>query len=291
MNLVLYQFHRAEAQFRRSLEIRQAVVGPNHPNLAVSWNGLGALYLELGRLEEAEAALERALRLCTQAGRRGDGVRVVISANVGKLRIYQGKYAEAEKILREAIEMREQLPADPLDGAVDVFFVSELYAAQGRFAEAEKILTRSLTLTQSRRQKAATFLLSVQLARLYAENSLYEAAEKWSTAGQLVAQHAIPLGMPVTEADVSVLRGSWLFRQRQYTEAASHFLKAAAAYSKIFGNRHASVGLAMGLAGQALLLDKRYDEADQALQACVDIVTDAFGKEHPYTAVALAGLA
>jgi hypothetical protein len=51
----------------RALEIGEAVLGPDHPDLAIRRNNLGSLLWGLGDLEGARAQYERALAICEAA--------------------------------------------------------------------------------------------------------------------------------------------------------------------------------------------------------------------------------
>ena len=57
------RFADAEAAFRKSLAVAEAVLPEGHPQLAVSLSGLGECYLATDRQSDALAALERALAL------------------------------------------------------------------------------------------------------------------------------------------------------------------------------------------------------------------------------------
>jgi Tfp pilus assembly protein PilF len=56
----------------RALAIREAVYGPDHPEVANDLYNLGIVLRELGDLSAARAALERALAIGEAAGRQSD---------------------------------------------------------------------------------------------------------------------------------------------------------------------------------------------------------------------------
>ncbi len=53
----------AEPYFRRGFQIRERLLGPDHPDVAISASYLGYVSRVEGRLDEAEARLEQALRI------------------------------------------------------------------------------------------------------------------------------------------------------------------------------------------------------------------------------------
>jgi len=60
----------ATAVCERALAIKRRVLGADHPGVAVTLQDLGALYLSAGRVEEAEAALSRALAILNHGWER-----------------------------------------------------------------------------------------------------------------------------------------------------------------------------------------------------------------------------
>jgi len=56
-------FSNAESFFKRCLEMREHVLGPNHLDLAQSLNNLAALYNDRKMYSKAEPLYERALKI------------------------------------------------------------------------------------------------------------------------------------------------------------------------------------------------------------------------------------
>jgi Flp pilus assembly protein TadD len=57
------QYTQAEPLFRRSLAIREKVLGPNHPDVATSLENLALLCRLTRRIAEAEKLEERAAKI------------------------------------------------------------------------------------------------------------------------------------------------------------------------------------------------------------------------------------
>ncbi len=58
---------QAEPLYQRVLRINEQVLGPAHPNTALSLNNLAELYKYQGKYEQAEPLYQRALRINEQA--------------------------------------------------------------------------------------------------------------------------------------------------------------------------------------------------------------------------------
>ncbi|KAJ8455221.1 hypothetical protein ONZ51_g12564 [Trametes cubensis] len=89
----------AEQAFLEAIRLKDAGVGPGHVTTAVSCNGLGELYLKMGRLDQAEHYLNRALRVRVSNGPAAD--LAVTRDNLGRLYEMKGD-------LKAARDIREQ---------------------------------------------------------------------------------------------------------------------------------------------------------------------------------------
>ncbi|MFC2032217.1 tetratricopeptide repeat protein, partial [Chloroflexota bacterium] len=56
-------YKEAEPLYKRALEIREKVLGPEHPDTATSLNNLAGLYNDQGLYKEAEPLYKRALEI------------------------------------------------------------------------------------------------------------------------------------------------------------------------------------------------------------------------------------
>jgi Flp pilus assembly protein TadD len=69
----------------RALEISEAALGPDHPDMAVRLSGLGLLLQDLGDLEGARVQLERALAVGEAALGPNHPTVTTIRGNLGSL--------------------------------------------------------------------------------------------------------------------------------------------------------------------------------------------------------------
>lgn len=89
-------FRGAEHCHRRAIELKEECFGRDHTSTALSYNGLGELYIRMGRIDEAEEYLNRALR-----ARRNDGPvedLVATRDNLGQVYEMRGDFLGARDI-------------------------------------------------------------------------------------------------------------------------------------------------------------------------------------------------
>jgi serine/threonine protein kinase len=103
----LHMLEPALSDERRSLELKIRLVGPNHPSLARTYSNIGGYLNDLGRMDEAKAALQRGLEV--QVGMPPGGATVNIHINLGMIDVELGNADAALDSLDKALHFVEQL--------------------------------------------------------------------------------------------------------------------------------------------------------------------------------------
>jgi tetratricopeptide (TPR) repeat protein len=143
------QYREATEPIERALSIREEVLGPGHPDVARTLNGLASVYKGLDRYSEAESHMKRALEIDTKAlGPEHPDTAKDIS-NLAILYSEQGREEEAGPLHKRALEIREKVlgPEHP-DVATSLNNLAELYYSQGRYAEAAPLYKRALAIVE-----------------------------------------------------------------------------------------------------------------------------------------------
>ena len=102
----------AENSYRRSLEMRQRLLGPEHPNIATSLNNVSGILHKKGDLDEAEVLQRASLDMDQKLlGDEHPEVATGIN-NLATLLHDKGDLEEAEALYREALQMSRRLLGD-----------------------------------------------------------------------------------------------------------------------------------------------------------------------------------
>ena len=142
---------RAEPIFRRALELKEKIAGPDSLDVAITAQNLAVVYDELGRFGEAEALYLRALAIKeAKLGAEHPSVAVTLS-NLGAMKFARRDYAAAEPLLRRALAVQEKAlgPVHP-DERGTLTSLASVLRAMGRESEAATIdeRVRSLPATK-----------------------------------------------------------------------------------------------------------------------------------------------
>jgi hypothetical protein len=99
------RYKEAEPLFKRALEIRERVLGVDHPTTAVSLIDLAGLYWSQGRYEKVEPLFKRALEICERVLGADHLNTADMLNNLALLYYNQGRYEEAEPLYKRALEI------------------------------------------------------------------------------------------------------------------------------------------------------------------------------------------
>ena len=248
-------------------------------------HALGISYWQLGYLEQADMQLPMVvdLRRNTLGPDHRDTLRAI--ANVGGLRLEQGRFAEAEQYLKEAVDgfTRTLGPGHGLTlGAASNLAV--LYARRGANVEALDMSRRvyegqKIARGPDHEQTLGAMInLGDQLSEMgrldEAEPILKEAVERWERVhgpektGTLVALHSW---------------GMHKKNQGEYDQAEAIIRRVIDARTRVLGEQHVDTLTAIGNLGVILTSKKMHGEAEVELSRAWSGMRDTLGDGHPTT--------
>ena len=142
-------YDEAEPLYRGALEINEASLGKDHPEVAIRLNNLASLLQATNRLEEAEPLMRRALEIFQQSlGRDHPNVAVQIN-NLAQLLKATNRLEEAESLMRRVLEIfQESMGSDHPNVATSLNNVAALLKETHRLNEAEPLMRRALDIFQ-----------------------------------------------------------------------------------------------------------------------------------------------
>jgi tetratricopeptide (TPR) repeat protein len=145
----LAQFKNAKVASERALEIEEKRFGPDHPNVAVRVNALGARLHDLRNYSGAKAAYERALRINEQnLGPEHPRVATVLN-NLGMMMTEVGDLSGAKEALERALRIDEQsFGPDHPNVARDVANLGLVMKEQDNLSGAKEAFERALRIDE-----------------------------------------------------------------------------------------------------------------------------------------------
>lgn len=144
------EVERSVERRRRAVAIVEARLGPRSPRLLRSLEGLSYSLVEAGRLDEAEAVLDRADELQREHHGDHDPFGFGLVVNRASLRAARGEHAEALELLDRALALAaEAEPESASLGTIELVRARSL-AELGRREAAEEAARRALERLEAR---------------------------------------------------------------------------------------------------------------------------------------------
>jgi serine/threonine-protein kinase len=143
--LELGRLDESRADLERALRVYQEGAGYEHPGSAVIMEQLARTNLEAGALDEADSLYTESLRIERLAWPDGNDQIAFPLVGLARIRLARGNPAEAEPLLRQALEQRADLPPEHWGVVEAKTWLAQTLIALQRFDEAEQLLLESIT--------------------------------------------------------------------------------------------------------------------------------------------------
>ena len=136
----------SERLARLSLAIDENILGPEHPSTGTSLNNLGVMLRDLGRLDQSESLLQRALEIIEKIHGTNSIESAPMLSALAQLCFMRGDYERAEGMFLNVLDIRKrQLPPDDEGIRLVQTRLADLYERTGRSAEAARLRQRKDT--------------------------------------------------------------------------------------------------------------------------------------------------
>jgi eukaryotic-like serine/threonine-protein kinase len=249
------------------------------------YSTLGSIYQKLGRFDQADPLLRRALRQ-RQSMIGPDRPETAESLTLlGLLRLDQGRFDEAEKLVRQGQEGAERArPRDNAAIAEGTMALGKVLAARGDFKHAIPLLEQSVKL-QSVSGTVTPELAATtkELADAYFSSGRYDLCETLNQ--RLLVMHRQLNGErhPLIADDLIDLASVRI--ERGYYAEAERFLRQALDIDRAwYGPDHPEIAAILYQLSEAIVYEKRFAEAEPLLQQALAIRERVYGPEHPFAA-------
>lgn len=142
-------YFAARAAARKSLEIRERILGKTHASVCDALRLLGNTQIELLSLEEAQQFLIRAFDIVEATHGKNHPKTALVLDRVGWLRIYQGKHEPAAIQLRRAAWILRNTMGECAETAESLDNLGTALTYLGEFDEAVNVKLRSLVIREA----------------------------------------------------------------------------------------------------------------------------------------------
>lgn len=233
-------YNMAEDMERRALEMREKVLGKEHPATLVSLSNLALVLQNQGKYKQAEEMNRRALEGYEKVFGKEHPGTVTSLSNLAMVLQNQGKYNQAEEMNRRALEGYEKIfGKEHPDTFKSLNNLSSVLQNQGKYNQAEEMNRRILEGYEKvfGKEHPDMFTSLSNLASILRAQGKFKQAEKINRQTLEKRENTLGKDHPDTLTSVHNLAYS-LHELEEYQEALLLYQRAYPGYQKAYGQNH-----------------------------------------------------
>src|SRR5215813_8576746 len=287
------KYDEALPYFEGALEIRERMLGPDHPDVIQAINGLATIYYYKGEYSKAEPLFQRALAIREKSlGPEHTDVAQSLN-NLANLYLALGDYAKAEPLYQRALAIKEKsLGPEHSDVAASLNNLANLYVRMGDYAKAEPLYQRALAVWEkSLGPEHPNFARSLDgLASLYLNLMDYAKAEPLYRRALAVREKSLGpenLNVAASLSNLAIL----YITMGDYAKAEPLHQRALAIREKSLGPEHPDVAASLNNLARLYYEKGDYAKAEPLYLRALAIWEKAMRLDHPGVAIPLRNLA
>jgi len=279
------RYQEAEPLYQRALRTREQQLGPQHPEVAASLNGLAELYREQGKYAEAEPLYQRALRIREQQlGPQHPEVAETLN-RLANIYQDQSRYEQAEVFYQRALHIREQAlgPNHP-HVAETLTGLAITSREKGKYEQAEAFYQRALHIREqalgpNHPQMAETL---TSFANLYLKLDKYAEAEPLYQRALHIREQALGPNHPHVASTLTSFANLYL-KQDEYEQAELLYQRALHIREQVLGPEHLETAETMHNLARLREAQDNSKEARTWYARALAVREQVLGAHHPQT--------
>ena len=206
---------------------------------------------------------------------------------------YDGKYDEALKWLKQALDRREKIVGkEHSDTATTYYNIARVYYRQGKYNEALEWYNKALTIREKTlgTEHPDTAVTYHYIARVYYRQGKYNEALEWYNKALTIRRKMLGMEHPYTATTSNGIAEVY-YHQGNYTEALEWHMRALTIRKKMLNAEHPDTATTYYNIARVYYRQENYNEALEWYNKALTIREKTLGTEHPYTATTSNGIA
>lgn len=284
-------YNAAALLLDQAMAVQKLAVAPTDPLSLSTRIEAGGLYHRQGRLEEAQAVLESAVRDAQAAGDQ----QSLLSAkgDLADVLDDRGAYDAAEKMAREVLDAQTQaLGAAHPNTVAALSSLASIYRKQGRLMEAEKTFTEAWERYRKvlGNEHRSTVIAANNVGEILEKEGIYERAEPFLRQALDGGRKAFGETHPATLTTMNNL--ALLYEsQGVFDKAEPLYQSVITVFGKTIGPKHPDTIAATNNLAYLYMLKGEYERAAAMFKTVHEAWVKAYGPKHQNTLKALNNLA
>ncbi|KIN05367.1 hypothetical protein OIDMADRAFT_177562 [Oidiodendron maius Zn] len=287
------KYSEAEAIYRQALQLRETVLGKDHPDTLASMDNLASSLHSQGKYADAEAMDRQVLQLRETVLGKDHPETLGSMNNLASSLHSQGKYADAEAMHRQTMQLKETvLGKDHPSTLASMNNLASSLDSQGKYAEAEAMDRQTLQLKETvlGKDHPSTLASMMGLAISLHSQGKYAEAEAMHRQTMQLKETVLGEDHPDTLASMMGLAIS-LHSQGKYAEAEAMDRQTLQLKKTVLGKDHPETLGSMNNLASSLHSQGKYADAEAMDRQVLQLRETVLGKDHPDTLASINNLA
>jgi eukaryotic-like serine/threonine-protein kinase len=278
-------YPEAQIQFEKALELRQRVLGNEHPDTLIVDQNLAAIYLDQGKYSKAETLLSKTIEAQDRILGEQNPETLTSMYDLADVYVHEEKLAQAEPLFASVLRARRRVLGDDDPATlISMYALGRLYQEQGKFAQAEPLVKDAL---ERQRRKLGEnhpeILLSMNsLASLYVNENKYAQAEPLYLETLDIERRTLGEEHRYTVFTLNSL--AYLYQaEGKFAQAETYYAKTFDLQRRMLGEEHNdTLSTAFNLA-TVYSEEGKYAQAESLFLKTLEADRRRLGEDHPET--------
>jgi eukaryotic-like serine/threonine-protein kinase len=292
MDQKLGNLERADSLLHSALAIRKSATRPDYSGVAGNLIALALLQSARGNSREAERSIDEAQSVVKTREPTNRVLSEQIGAAMGQIKLEEGKYSEAVRILEPIVasQSRENPDSSELAKILSALADAEIY--QGHYSVSDSLNRRALAIDRkvhgNNHPKVSDDLGN--LGQLQETWGHYSDAERFEREALAISRTWYGKDHPDTARKMTTLAQTLIY-EGEYQEGDDLLQQALAIQERVYGNRSPHVAYVLNAIGSFANHRREFRTAADDFQRVAEIYRAAYGDTDYRVAVALGNLA
>ena len=270
----------------KALNIREKVLGKDHPDTATSYNSIGNGYYYMGNYPKALEFHTKALNIREKALGKDHPTTADSYNSIGNDYYYMGNYPKALEFYTKALNIREKiLGKDHPTTAFSYNNIGYVYNDMGDYPKALEFHTKALNIREKvlGKDHPDTATSYNNIGSVYNDMGDYPKALEFHTKALNIREKVLGKDHPDTATSYNNI-GSVYNKMGDYTKALEFYTKALNIREKVLGKDHPTTADSYNNIASVYNNMGDYPKALEFYTKALSIFEKVLGKDHPDTA-------
>ena len=276
------EYKKAEPFCKMAKELREKLLGKEHPEYAVASQLLANLYKDEGQYEKAESSYLECKGTAEKIFGKESKFYANVCANLASLYRITGKYEKAEPLYLEAMQIRERVCGKKsTEYALSCNSLGGLYRTLARYRKAEPLYIEAKeTIHEVGNQDRYYAMFTENLGILYMQMGEYDKALPLYLEAKDIKAKVVGVEHPEYATNCTNLSGLYL-ATGEYEKAEALLLEAREIYKRALGSDHVLYAASCNNLGHFYEFLGQTEKAEDLYKEAIQIEQKVVGRDHP----------